>query len=184
MLQTVKIVALAVSLGLDCLAVAAGVGLTGPALAVRWRIVGTFGIAQALLLLAGYELGAAVGGVAGSLAAYAAVVILLVLAVYTIAQSRRPNPAGQHPLAGGWGLWLAAGSVSVDALAVGFSLSVFAVPPLRAFAIILPAGFLMTGVGLEFGRQLGARIEALADAAAGAVLALVGLVMLAELILH
>src|SRR5947209_15160869 len=80
----VKLVGLIVPLGLDTFAVAAALGIAGLRAPDRLRVSALFTAFEMGMPLVGFFGGRLVGGVAGGLADYAAIVILVALGVYML----------------------------------------------------------------------------------------------------
>ncbi|MDA8344356.1 MAG: manganese efflux pump [Thermaerobacter sp.] len=167
---------LALSLGLDNLSVAVGIGVQGVSGRRAFAIAALFALFQTALPAAGIWLGSAIGPRLGDYAGYVGFSALFVLGVLTTIFALRPGKSG-FQLSSGTGLILAAGGVSLDSLAVGFSLALVGFPPLITVIALGLSAWIMTWAGLLFGRQIGARMEEWAEAAAGAVLAVTGLVL-------
>jgi putative Mn2+ efflux pump MntP len=168
-----------VSLGLDTLAVALGLGLSSLP-RQRWLAVGlTFAFFEGLMPVVGLVIGAHLVRAAGELAGYLAAILLLVVGGLAIKEAlsddeedeEKPPPQG-HRLA------LMGLSVSLDELAVGFSLGVLKLPLVAALGYIGVQAFGLTFIGLALGRRLGARLGDWAELASGIVLTLLGIAFL------
>ena len=173
--------ALFLSLGLDTLAVALGLGLGGIPRR-RWLRVGiTFALFEGIMpvvgLLVGHSLSRSLGHVAG----YAAAVLLIVvgvLAVWEAATGDNDESGEKGQVMEGRQLLLTGLSVSLDELAVGFSLGVLQVALGPALAYIAAQAFAVTFVGLALGHRWGSRLGERAEFVSGAVLTLLGIVLL------
>lgn len=173
---------LALSLGLDNLSVAVGIGVQGISHRRAIFIAVLFALFQTALPAGGIWVGEVVGPRLGDYAGYVGFAALFLLGVVTLVLARRPNGRKLH-LGRGLGLLLAAGGVSLDSLAVGFSLALAGFPMVATVAALGLAALVMTWLGLQFGRQIGARLEEWAEVAAGGVLAATGLFLLAHRLL-
>ncbi len=174
-----KLLVLAVSLGLDAFSVAVGIGIKGADVRTRWKVGLSFGAFQVLMPALGLGIGRVLGARLGDAAAYLGFVVLVVLGAYLAASPRREDTVGPD-LTRGAGLLLASLSVSLDALAVGFTLGILGLPLALSLAVIGGTAFALTALGLEFGRRLGTRVERGAERWAGVVLALTGLFFLGQ----
>ncbi len=171
-MPVLKLLIVALSLGLDVFAVSVGVGMRGVPRAVKWRIGCAFAAAEVLMNLAGVGLGAVAGRLIGGVAGYLGFFALLVLGIYMIVESRRE--AGlKRPLdmTKGWGLFVASLSISLDSLGIGFSILYIGVPLYGALACIGVTSVASTFLGITMGRALGRRAEEGAELWAGIILA-------------
>jgi putative Mn2+ efflux pump MntP len=171
------------SLGLDTLAVAAGLGLSGLPRA-RWLTVGlTFALFEGMMPIVGLVVGRRLTEVLGGVVGYAAAALLILVGLLAIREALSDDdddaeegiPADPR----GHRLLLTGLSVSLDELAVGFSLGVLKVPVGPALAYIGLQAFGLTFLGLSTGRRIGARLGERAELVSGSVLTLLGIVLLA-----
>lgn len=171
---------LLLSLGLDTFAVALGLGLSGLPRS-HWRRVGlTFALFEGGMpvvgLLIGHRVQNAIGGWAGTIAAG----LLIPVGLLAIKEALSEEDADEKklPAVQGKQLRLTGLSVSLDELAVGFSLGVLhvALGPTPAYVALQAFG--ITFLGLSLGVRLGARLEDKAELASGIVLTLLGIALL------
>ncbi|PZR58918.1 MAG: hypothetical protein DLM50_02455 [Candidatus Meridianibacter frigidus] len=177
----IKILIVAVSLALDVFAVSVGVGMRGVPTKVKMRIGIAFATAEIVMNLIGAAVGAAAGHWLGSVAGYLGFIALLGLGIYMIWESRRE--AGMKTgldMTAGWGLFIAALSISLDSLGIGFSILFIGVPLYAALTVIGIASVLSTFLGITLGRVLGRRAEEHAELWAGIVLAATGAFFIAQ----
>jgi putative Mn2+ efflux pump MntP len=170
----------ALSLGLDVFAVSIGVGVRGAPLAQKIRIGLAFACAEVGMSVIGVLIGAAAGKLLGEVAGYVGYAALVGVGIYMIVESMRADDAEGFDLSKGWGLFLAALSVSLDSLGIGFSIVYIGVPLPITLAAIGLTSVLSTSAGLAFGKFLGTRVEAQAGMFAGIVLILTGLLFAAQ----
>ena len=169
-----KVLFVAIALALDVFAVAIGVGLRGLDLGSRVRIGASFAVAEMGMSLLGLELGGLAGRALGLHAGYLGFAVLIILGMAMIVQAIRESERPPLDLSRGWGLLLAALSVSVDSLGVGFSIHYIGVPIFVTLVTIGVVSVLSTTIGITFGRLLGQRIEASAELLAGVALVIAG----------
>lgn len=180
----IAIAALFVALGLDTFAVALGLGVAGLP-RERWLSVGmTFALFEGMMPLVGLVLGQHAGTALGSAGGYAAGILLLALGGWEIREALTEGETAEaEPAArvhagftapGSGSILLTGLSVSLDELAVGFSLGLLHVPLAPALAYVAVQALALTFAGLWLGRRAGARLGERAELAAGIVLAVLG----------
>ncbi len=119
-----------------------------------------------------------VGKLIGPVAAYLGFGALIALGAYMIKESRSElSAASKLDLSRGSGLALAAISVSLDSLGVGFSILYVGVPLIEALTIIGVVSIAATTLGLTIGARIGARAEQSAAFLGGLLLLLTGLTL-------
>ena len=185
--MVLKLVGLIVPLGLDTFAVAAALGLAGLPRVARLRVSLLFTAFEMGMPLVGFFGGRLAGAVAGNAADFLAIVILIGLGLFML----RPGTEEQDQARAGMlaktrgvaalGLGI---SISVDELAIGFTLGLLRLPIVLVIVLIGLQTFLLTQVGLRLGARVGERIREGAERLAGLALALLGVVLLLEKLLH
>jgi putative Mn2+ efflux pump MntP len=167
---SVRIGFIACGIGLDVLALAIGIGVTGIAWNVRLRVGAAFAGAEIGMQLLGIAIGTGAGHLLGELAAYCGFALLALIGVVMLRGSFGDREPMSLRATSGWGLVVAAGSISFDSLGVGFSLPALGVPlgPLFATVAVTTVAFTLTG--LAFGRALGERYRTGAERGCGLVL--------------
>ena len=171
-----KIVFVALSLGLDVLAVSIGVGMRGSPRAVKIRIGAAFAVAEVGMTLLGVLIGQAAGRLLGESAGYLGFAALVGVGGYMIYEALHgTDESGGFDLSRGWGLVLGALSISLDSLGIGFSILYIGVPLGVSVACIAGASVLSSTCGLALGKRLGAIAEERAALWAGIVLVATGL---------
>ncbi|MBW0009806.1 MAG: manganese efflux pump, partial [Pseudonocardiales bacterium] len=117
----------ALPLGVDTFAIAAAVSASRPIGSTRWRISAVFVLCEGGMPLVGLALGASIGQTVGSIAGYLSGGLLVLLGGYLWwAGDDDDEVAKARKLTGAQGLALVglALSISLDELAIGFSLGV------------------------------------------------------------
>jgi putative Mn2+ efflux pump MntP len=174
----VKVVLFVLPLGLDTFAVAATLGMRG--LSRRERL-------QAALLMSSFELampvvglllGRGLGRVAGNAADYVAIALLALLGVWMVVHEEHAERERVTRLAGAPLLvLLTLGiSISLDELAIGFTIGLLHLSLWLALAVIAAQAFLLAQLGLRLGAAVNERFRKRAERLAG--VALLGLAAL------
>ncbi len=182
-----KLIALVIPLGLDTFAVAAALGMSGLARQDRIRVTALFTVFEMGMPLVGFLLGAVAGNVAGTAADYIAIVILIALGVFTLWPRRRDSDEAERVgllartrgvAAIGLGI-----SISLDELAIGFTLGLLRFPVVLVIVLIGIQTVVITQAGLRLGSRIGEAVRERAEQLAGVVLAALGVVLLVERLL-
>ncbi len=183
--SSLKVLVIALTLGIDVFAVGVGVGVRGAPLVQRLRIGAAFATSEVAMNCVGALLGAIAGRVVGGVAGYIGFAALVGLGLYMIVESMR-EAAKRKPIdmSRGWGLAVASLSISLDSLGVGFSILYIGVSPVVTLATIAFVSVCATSAGLALGRQLGRRIEERAELIGGVLLVATGLLFTLLKALH
>ncbi len=179
----VKVIGLVLPLGLDTFAVAAALGIAGLPRGQRLRVSLLFTAFEMGMPLVGLLGGGIIGGLAGGIADYLAIAILIGLGAFML----RPEPEQKHAsraalLMRTHGLQaLALGiSISLDELAIGFTLGLLRLPVALLIVVIGAQAFVATQLGIRLGVHLGERLRQGAERLAGLALLVLGLFLLIE----
>ena len=178
---------LAAALGTDAMSMAVGVGIYGVRLRQIILVSSTVCLFHIIMPLAGLTLGAVLGRAVGDMAGLIGAVVLIVIGVRGLIEiyGKRIAPApsgsagGTIYVAGGMaGLIVLAGSVSLDALTVGFGLGAYDVNlPLTVAVFGIVAG-IMTAIGFLSGRRLRGWLGGRAEIIGSVILVVIGVKML------
>jgi putative Mn2+ efflux pump MntP len=166
---------IAISLGLDVFAVCIGVGMRGIDRAVKFRIGAAFAFAEVAMTLLGVVLGAVAGKFLGDIAGYFGFAALTFVGAYMVYEAVRGEEENGFDLSSGWGLFLAALSISLDSLGIGFSILFIGVPLIVSITGIAAVSVISTTLGLTMGKVLGNKMEEAAALWAGLILVGTGL---------
>jgi putative Mn2+ efflux pump MntP len=171
-----RLIAFVIPLGLDTFAVSAAVGLTGLSSRQRLRISLVFAAFEGLTPAVGLLIGGVLGEDIGSVANFLAGGFLVAYALYVLLRNpdAEDEAAGEMATTHGWALVLLGLSVSIDGLAVGFTLGLSQVPVIPALILIAAQAFLLSQLGLHLGARLTSRFRKGAERTAGLVLGLLG----------
>ena len=182
-MSILTIILLAVGLGVDAFSVAIGIGATNSkkSWAPVMRLSLAFGLFQFVMPLAGWLAGSTVVDMIQSFDHWIAFGLLVLIGGKMIWEGfEKESDEEKADQTRGWPLLLLSIATSIDALAVGFSFSLLKTPILFPAVIIGVVCFLMTAVGMIFGKGLakifGKKIEILG----GLVLIAIGVKILME----
>lgn len=193
-MQPLGLILIAMALGTDAFSLATGLALGGIRGQKTVLFTGVVGILHIIMPLAGLYLGSFLGLILGKVAAVIGALVLAGMGALMLwealsskdredclaVQAMRVIPGGGRVFSGIMAIFLMAGSVSLDALSVGFGLGAIRVNiPLT----VLTMGFVasvMTALGFVVGKRLGAFLGNRAEIAGGLMLVAIGLKMLME----
>jgi manganese efflux pump family protein len=166
-----RVIALVLPLCLDTFAVAAALGMTRPTGAQRIRFSLLFAAFEGGMPVIGLVVGVGLGKVIGGWSEYVAIAALAILGAYML-WARDDDEQRVQELAGGQGLAVIAVGliVSLDELAIGFSLGLLNVPIVPAIVLIAAQAFVASQVGFALGTRVGEATREGAERLAGAVL--------------
>lgn len=169
--MALKIIALVLPLGLDTFAVSAALGLGDLSPQRRMHTSLLFTAFEAGMPLVGLAIGRPLGSTIGSAADYVAIAVLLALAIHMFRENEDSRELGSLLDKGFRASLLLGLSISLDELAIGFTLGLLRVPVLPVIALIAVQTFLVTQLGLWIGARLGERAREGAERLAAAALA-------------
>jgi len=177
-----KLLALVLPLGLDTFAVAAALGMAGTSPAMRLRVTVLFTAFEAGMPLIGVALGAPLGHAVGEAADYIAVGVLLAFGLHTLLSADGDEVRTVSRLAEvrGVGALLLGVSISLDELAIGFTIGLLRLPVVLVIILIAVQTFVVTQLGLRLGHRLSERLREASERLAGLALTVLALVLLAE----
>lgn len=180
-----KLIALVLPLGFDTFAVAAALGVIGVRSSDRLRVSVLFSTFEAGMPLIGLALGAPLGNAIGGAADYVAIGVLLAFGLYTMLSSDRREDERLAELARlrGAGALLLGISVSLDELAIGFTLGLLRLPTVLVIALIALQAIIVTQLGLRLGSRLSTRLREIAERLAGVALTALAVGLLSEKVL-
>lgn len=182
-----KLIGLILPLGLDTFAVAAALGIAGLNRRDRIRVSALFTAFEMGMPLVGFFGGSLVGRAVGDAADYLAIAILIALGVYMLwprgdeKEEQRLSLLARTRGFAAIGLGI---SISLDELAIGFTIGLLRLPVVLVVVLIGIQTFVVTQVGIGLGQQVGERIREGAERLAGVALGLLGVILLGEKLLH
>jgi putative Mn2+ efflux pump MntP len=181
-----KLIALVVPLGLDTFAVAAALGMLGTAGAQRLRISALFTAFEAGMPLVGLALGVPLRRAIGQTADYVAIGVLLAFGLYMLVgreEEDEEKKLARLAQARGPAVLLLGLSISLDELAIGFTLGLLRLPAALVIALIAVQAFTFAQLGLRLGSRLSERLREAAERLAGLALAGLGVALLVDKLL-
>lgn len=177
-----KLILFVLPLGLDTFAVSAALGLAGLPKQQRLKIS---------LLLSGFEMampvigllvGRALGHAIGTAADYVAAAVLFALGIWMFVSEEQDEAGKVSALVANSGLALVALgiSISLDELAMGFTIGLLHLSILWAVVLIGVQAFLVAQLGLRLGSRFGEELGEVAARIAGLALIGLGVLVLVE----
>jgi len=165
-------------LGLDTFAVSAALGLQRPDKRERLRISLVMASFEAVMPLLGLLLGRALGAVIGAAADYVAIVVLASVGVLIIVNEDddEADKAARFVGAQGWVLVAIGISISLDELAMGFTIGLLHLNIWLAVLLIGLQAFIVSQLGLRLGTRITEHARENVERLAG--VALIGLAVL------
>ena len=174
-----KLILFVLPLGLDTFAVAAALGMGGLPKRERLRVSVLMSGFEMAMPVIGLLVGRALGQLVGNAADYLAIAVLALLGVWMLLNNEDED-AGRKvgQLVAGRGLALVALgiSISLDELAMGFTIGLLRLSIWLAVVLIGAQAFVVSQLGLRLGTRLNASLRERAEQLAG--LALLGLAVL------
>lgn len=172
-----RVVALILPLALDTFAVSAAIGVAGIDRRRRLRLSLVFAAFEGLMPLAGFLIGSRLGNAVGGRADLAAGAVLIGLGLYTLLeedQGEELEAVSRMARTHGLALIGLGVSVSLDELAIGFSLGLLGISIGVAVLLIALQAFIVTQVGVRLGARVGEGIREGAGRLAGLALVVLG----------
>ncbi len=182
-MSLVTIILLAVALGVDAFSVAIGIGAANARRA--WspvlRLSGAFGLFQFAMPVAGWLAGSTVTAMIAGFDHWIAFALLAFVGGKMIWEGfGKESDEEKADQTKGLPLLLLSIATSIDALAVGFSISVLNMPILFPAVIIGIICFFMTAIGMLFGKALAKLFGRRVEIFGGVVLMAIGVKILME----
>lgn len=180
------LVALLLPLGLDTFAVAAALGIAGLAGRERLRVSLVFMSFEAGMPMIGLLVGAAIGRAIGDVADVVAIAALILLGGFVLwpreedEEEERLELLARTRGVAALGLGL---SISLDELAIGFTVGLLRLPVAVVLVWIAVQAFVVAQLGMRLGSRIGESVREVAERLAGLVLAALGVALLAEKLL-
>ena len=175
-MHALRLIGLVIPLALDTFAVSAAIGMGGISRRQRARLSLLFATFESGMPIIGLLLGAPLGKALGSVADYVAGGILLTFGLFTLLRPEDDERASISRMATARGLrlLLLGLSVSIDELAIGFTLGLVRVPVIPVLLLIAVQTILVSQLGMKFGAKLSERLREGTERLAAVVLTLLG----------
>ena len=159
---------------------AAALGMTGLTGRERVRYGLLFAVFEGGMPLVGLLLGGALGRLVGGLADYVAIAVLVAVGAFMLLAGDDADEQRARRLRSTTGPALVALGIgiSLDELAIGFTLGLARVPAVAAVVLIAAQAFLVSQVGFQVGARVGDRYREGAERLAGMMLIAVGALLL------
>jgi len=182
-MDLITIIFVAIGLGVDAFSVAIGIGAanTKRSWAPVLRLAAAFGLFQFAMPIAGWLAGLTVVNVIGGIDHWIAFFLLAYIGGKMIWEGcKNETEEEKSDQTSGLPLLLLSIATSIDALAVGFSFSILKVPILFPAAVIGIVCFLMTTIGMIFGKALARIFGKKVEIFGGIVLIVIGVKILID----
>ncbi|MEG6617450.1 manganese efflux pump MntP family protein [Peptococcaceae bacterium 1198_IL3148] len=168
---------LAVALGTDAMSLCIGLGMSGVKRRQIWLLTISITIFHILMPIIGYYIGELVGSYVDRAAAIVGALILLYLGARMIKNglTGKGEDDQKQLLTNAGGVMVLSGSVSMDALSVGFTLGTQDVNLIQAALVMGVVAGAMTYIGLNFGRYVGSKLGEKAQIIGGIILIGIGI---------
>ena len=175
-MNIIELIVLAISLAMDAFAVAVCKGLEVKNINLKkCAIVGFyFGFFQFLMPVIGYILGNIFKNIMLKIDHWIAFSLLLIIGINMIKESLSNEKEKENSLLNFKTMLPLAVAVSIDALAIGITLSMLNVNLLFSTIIIGIITFILSSIGVVIGNKIGSRINKLAEIFGGIILILIG----------
>ena len=177
-----RAVLLVLPLGLDTFAIAAALGLARVPSGARLRVSLLLSAFESAAPLLGLGLGEALGQAVSGVADYMAICVLLAFAAYMLLadEDEEQSKIGRLLQVRGVAAVMLGLSVSIDEVAIGFTLGLLDVPLVPVLIAIALQALVLSQLGLRLGARLGERAHEGAERLAGLVLGVLAIELLAE----
>ncbi len=181
-----RIIGLILPLSLDTFAIAAALGMTRLTGGQRIRFSLLFAAFEGGMPVVGLLIGAGLGRVIGGYSEYLAIAALVGLGAYMLFARDEDDERVQRLVARrGWAVIGLGLGVSLDELAIGFTLGLLNVPIVPAIVLIAAQAFIVSQIGFALGGKVSAGTREGTERLAGAVLIVIaGTLLVARILGH
>jgi putative Mn2+ efflux pump MntP len=181
-----KVVAFVLPLALDSFAIAAALGTQRLTPAQRWRLSALFVAFEAGMPLIGLAVGAPLAHVIGAASEYVAAAVLVAVGAWMFFSDEdgEEQVAGRLLSAPGAAMLALGLSISLDELAIGFTLGLAHLPVAAVIVAIGLQALVASQLGLALGARIGEVWRERAERLAGIMLAILGAALIGQRLLH
>lgn len=176
----IKMIVLILSLGIDTLAVSISLGFSE--MKGKAKVAFVFAGTEALMPLVGLLIGNGAGNLIGEWASALGGVALIALSIWLLFFEDDEEGEMERQLVG-TALLITAISISLDELAVGFSIGLIGVPVGITILLIALQSMIFTIIGLKFGRKVKPFLGEFSERLAGIILGALGIWILSEAVI-
>jgi putative Mn2+ efflux pump MntP len=175
-----RILGVALAIGLDVLALSTAIGIKEPPWRERLRLGIAFSTAEILMQIIGLSLGTGFGHLVGTIATWIGLVVLAGIGAWILREGFSDDHDREFNVTTPGGLLLASLSISLDSLGVGFALPALHLPIVPLLSTVAVSTVCFTLAGLAFGASLGKAFGKNAERAAGVVLIVLAILFAVE----
>lgn len=175
----IRLLAFVLPLGLDSFAVAAALGARRPTRPQRWRLSLLFVLFEGGMPLLGLAVGAPLARSIGSAADYVAAAVLVATGAWMLFGDDEDEERAAGGLLGarGWAVLALGVSISLDELAIGFTLGLAGLPVAAVIVAIAVQALVASQAGLALGARISEVWRERAERLAGLALVVLGIVL-------
>jgi putative Mn2+ efflux pump MntP len=184
LLTVLTIAALILPLAIDTFVLGTALGVAGIAKRDRLRTSAILTAFEAGMPIAGFLIGAGVGGAISRWSDYVAAAVLGATGVWVLrSEGAEDDDAGTKvrliESARGWAIVVLGLGISLDELAIGFGVGLLRLPLLLIVGLIAVQAFLAAQLGMRLGSRLAARTRQAAGRLAGVLLVFAAMLVVA-----
>jgi putative Mn2+ efflux pump MntP len=185
--RILTIAVLVIPLAIDTFVLGTALGVAGLPPRERLRTSLVLSAFEAGMPVAGFLVGAGLGGVIGQWSDYLAAVVLAAIGAWMLRPTRGDDDE-EHSVrllesARGWTVIVLGLGISLDELAIGFGVGLLRLPLVLLVILIAAQAFLAAQLGLRLGSRLAEKTRSAAERLAGALLVLAAVVVVLEKLL-
>lgn len=180
--DVLRLVLFVLPLGLDTFAVAAALGMRGLPRRERLEVSLSMASFEMTMPIVGLFVGHALGHAVGAAANWVAVAVLAALGAWMLVheEENEGGRAAELAMRGGLAMIALGISISLDELAMGFTIGLLHLSLWRAIVLIGAQAFLFSQLGLRLGSRLNERLREGSEKLAGLALLALAILLIVE----